>query len=282
MKNDGKNYEEFVGNLQQALLDSETVTNIKSVNIEKNKKIIDKNGISREFDLYWEYEIAGVIHKNIIECKDYMSKVSIDKIDALLGKLQDIPGIKPLFATKTGYQSGAEIKASQHDIDLLIVRESNDSDWEGQIKKIHLSINVQEPARILDFMPYVDKECLAENKSTIPNKVLDDEIFIDDLEKGEYYSLMELSSKLTPLNRGTIKKGVFEEVVEFKNGYILYDKLRLKLRAYKIKYEILEPIKTERIEDFSKEMIGVIEYLGRNYKKAIFNNGKIRKINKNN
>lgn len=60
----------------------------KNIEIERNKKIKDNYGIVREFDLYWEYELAGVIYKTIIECKDYASRVSIDKIDAFIGKLE--------------------------------------------------------------------------------------------------------------------------------------------------------------------------------------------------
>ena len=78
MANNGRLYENFVAELQQALIDSQMFMKTKSIKIEKNKSITDRCGISREFDLYWEYEFAGVIYKNVIECKDYESKISID------------------------------------------------------------------------------------------------------------------------------------------------------------------------------------------------------------
>ncbi|MFW3342258.1 restriction endonuclease [Aliarcobacter butzleri] len=277
MANNGRLYENFVAELQQALIDSQMFMKTKSIKIEKNKSITDRCGISREFDLYWEYEFAGVIYKNVIECKDYESKISIDKIDALLGKLHDIPGIKPIFATKTGYQRGAEKKAAQHNIDLLIVREQNDSDWEGKIRELQFMIHCQMPASILEFSPIVDKEWLDENKIDLTNycsKVFNDEVFIDDVDKGEKYSLLELSNKLTPLTDAPI--GIFENIVETKDAYIINDIFRLKLKGYKIKYEILPPIKTETIMDFSKELKGVIEYLGKNCKKGIFTDGNIK------
>lgn len=95
---DGKNYEIFVQRLQQALLDSELLTTQKNIKIERHKKIIDNCGINREFDLYWEYELTGVTYKTIIECKDYIRPVSVEKIDALIGKIRDIPDLKPVFA----------------------------------------------------------------------------------------------------------------------------------------------------------------------------------------
>jgi hypothetical protein len=129
MKNDGKSYEEFVAVLHQALLYSEDIGKHQNIEIQRNKKIVDSFGIKREFDLYWEYELAGITYKTIIECKDYSSTISIEKIDALIGKIRDIPDIKPVFATKKGYQSGARTKAEKNKVDLLIVREQNDSDW---------------------------------------------------------------------------------------------------------------------------------------------------------
>ncbi len=81
----GKDYEVFVQSLQQALLDSEAHFSLKNIKVERNKKIADSFGCIREFDIYWEYELAGIIYKTVIECKDYASKVSVEKIDALLG-----------------------------------------------------------------------------------------------------------------------------------------------------------------------------------------------------
>ena len=80
MHNDGKKYERFVAGLQQAIINSETITAQKNINIELNKKIIDNCGVEREFDLYWEYELGGITYKTIIECKDYNSDMSVENI----------------------------------------------------------------------------------------------------------------------------------------------------------------------------------------------------------
>jgi hypothetical protein len=135
------------------------------------------------------------------------------------------------------------------------------------------------PATIHEFMPIVDQQWLDDNNidiSTYQEKVLNSEVFIEDLENNEKYSLLELSSKITPLAEAPV--GVFENTVETKDAYIINNDLRLKLRGYKIKYEILPPLKSETVMDFSKELKGVIEYLGKNCKKAIFSDGNIRDI----
>ena len=93
---DGKNYEIFVQNLQQALINAEEFMSQNNIEIERNKKITDNCGIDREFDLYWEYEVAGLTYKTVIECKDYASTISVEKIDALIGKTKDIPDLIPV------------------------------------------------------------------------------------------------------------------------------------------------------------------------------------------
>ncbi|CAM1021537.1 hypothetical protein LOS07_07055 [Proteus mirabilis] len=110
-KNTGKEYEEFVGAIQQSLLNAEEMSHLKNILVEVNKKIEDRNGILRQFDVYWEFNYGGYDYKTVIECKDYTSTVTIDKIDAFIGKTQDIPGLRLIYATKTGYQSGTKKKS---------------------------------------------------------------------------------------------------------------------------------------------------------------------------
>ena len=95
--------------------------NKRNIVVERRKKIIDRSGNTREFDLYWEYELAGVTYKTVIECKDYATPISLEKIDALIGKIHDIPDLKPVFATKTGYQKGAKNKAESNGIELSLL-----------------------------------------------------------------------------------------------------------------------------------------------------------------
>ncbi len=284
MANTGKEYELFVVNLQQALLNAENITTQKNINVVVDKKILDNCGIERQFDIYWEYELGGFTYKTVIECKDYSSKVSIEKIDALIGKIRDIPDLKAVFATKTGYQSGARTKAEQNKIDILIVREQNESDWTDEegtplIKKICIDMHLCMPAHIHKFEPIIDGEWIKENISIdtsnpIRMSGLDNEIFIEDLNKQEKYSLHELSSKLSPLE--SKEYGVFEKVEKFENAFIYHQDLKFKLVGYKIEYSISNPINMPIEIDFSKELIGVVEYLQKGTKKSIFRDGIIK------
>ena len=124
--------------------------------------------VKREFDLYWEYEISGLTYKTVIECKDYKSRISIEKIDALIDKIRDLPDLKAVFATKTGYQSEVKPKAKFNKIDLLIVREKSDQDWQDEegnpfIKEIAINLEFISAARAISFLPLIDGNWAKEN-----------------------------------------------------------------------------------------------------------------------
>jgi hypothetical protein len=280
MANNGREYELFVAGIQQALLDAENITTQKNIKVEVNKIISDNCGIERQFDIYWEYELGGLSYKTVIECKDYNSNVSVEKIDALIGKIKDIPDLKAVFATKKGYQSGAKIKSDRNRIDLLIVREQNDSDWtdaDGNplIKTIVIDLYALIPAQINKFEPTLDDKWLKENNISKPPNIsgLNNEIFIEDVDKGESYSIYDLANKLVPLDDK--KYGVFGKEEKFENAFIKAKDVRLKMMSYKVEYVIAKPIHSTLEKDFSKEMIGVIEYLQKGTKKSIFKNGII-------
>lgn len=290
MANNGRDYETFVQKIQQALINSEEYLHQKNISIERNVKITDNCGIDREFDLYWEYELAGVTYKTVIECKDYASKISIDKIDSLIGKIRDIPDIKPIFATKTGYQSGAEQKAKHNKIELLIIREQIDDDWKDKdgnslIKEIHINMLIQSPAHIKAFSPKLDKDWIEQNTDIDSSKPismdgLTNEIFIKDNIKNEQYSIFDLEQRLTNIKEN--EYGDMSKVVEFNDGYISYKDKMLKIDSYKVDYTISKPYSMPIVIDYAKELIGVIEYVSRetNTSTAVFKDRIIKNWNK--
>lgn len=282
MSNDGKGYEQFVALLQQALLNAESITLQKNIEVQLNKKIIDSCGVEREFDLYWEYELAGITYKTVIECKDYDSRIPLEKIDALIGKIGDIPDLKAVFATKKGYQSGAKTKAEHNKIDLLIVREQNASDWQDVdgtplIKTIHINMIIQIPARITDFQPLIDGDWAKENlglDATVSMSGLNNEIFVEIEDTGEKYSLYDLQERLSPPEGSTY--GAFNKAERFKRGWIVGPDTKYKINGYNVSYTLSQPHEEPMVIDFSKELVGVIEYLQKGTKKSVFKKGIIK------
>lgn len=280
----GGDYEQFVQHLHQALLDAEMVGNQRNISVERNKKIRDNCGINREFDIYWEYELAGITYKTVIECKDYSSSVSVEKIDALIGKIRDIPDLKAVFATTNGYQSGAEKKAKANRIDLLIVREQRDDDWVSEdgtpyLKEIHIRAHAIMPVFIKEFSPSISRKWVEENTEIDPDSLShfsgpNNEIFIDDVANEDHYSLHELQIRLS--SKECEDYGEFESTEHFEDAYLICGERKLKLESYRIAYVRRAPIVTETVVDFSKELIGVIEYLGRGETTAVFKSRVVR------
>lgn len=268
-KNTGKSYEEFVRSLYQAILQSEELGfgGQRNIDVEINKILIDTNGIKRQFDIYWEYSLGGLTYKTVIECKDYNSKVSIEKIDALQGKLSDFPNLRGIFATKKGYQSGAEKKAIEKDIDLLIVREQNDSDWtdiDGQplVREIHIQMNAILPARIIGFDLQLPKEA-----TLPPTTAINNEVLITHNQTGESYTVYDL--QLTLMQGHHEEEGEFEKTMIFQ-GTVTMPSIEIPIEGYKVKYRIYRPAKSDLIIDFSEKLIGVIEYLNQGKKAKIY------------
>ena len=281
MKNTGESYEIFVKSLHEALLHLETLGIQKNIKIETRKKITDNCGIDREFDLYWEYELGGITYKTVIECKDYNSAVSVEKIDALIGKIKDLPDLKPVFATKIGYQSGAQKKAERNKIDLLVVRKPLDSDWVDEqgnplINKVQITIHIEKPAKIMSFVPKVSASVLKElnGNTSFSLSGNNNEIFINDGEKT--ITWLDLESELPLLHKDDF--GQFEETKIFsKQGEIKTPSFSLKIMGYTVKYEVEKPDEETMLIDASDAMYGVIEYLGKGKKTLFWKNGKIEK-----
>ncbi|QGN42777.1 hypothetical protein DD600_15100 [Enterobacter cloacae] len=288
-KNTGKAYEEFVGAIQQSLIQAEKISHLKNITVEVNKKIIDKNGIARQFDVFWEFTLGGYEYKTVIECKDYNSSVSIEKIDAFIGKTADIPGLRLIYATKTGYQSGAQKKAEQHKIDLLIVREADNEDWRAPdgtplIKIIQLNIVAITPPRITAFSPFIDATWLDSQKNLNIDAIesgfsqlLNNQIFILDKSSESKYSLLELANSLPAriqniqYGEGTYKEELDDAYLESENG-----ELNIKLRGFSLNYIYSKPAETFSTIDYSKDLLGIVQDYISGTKQIVYKDGVIK------
>ncbi len=271
-KNTGKEYEIFVADLCNAILNAELINGQKNIQVEVNKFLTGTNGIRRQFDIYWEYELGGFIYKNIIECKDYQTSISIDRIDGLVGKLRDFPDLKGIFATKNGYQSGAETKARQDGIELLIVRDENDTDWIDKngtplVKSIHLNINILHPVAITHF------NILGTTDFSLTCTAKSDEILIKNAQTGEEYDLFQLESQLNQ-NHNQEEYGIFKKE-EIFDGQLTYSNKEYPIKGYEVTYKQVPPIKMNT--KVTGSLFGVIEYLNQDKKIKVLENGTLIK-----
>ncbi|WP_420106561.1 restriction endonuclease [Herbaspirillum huttiense] len=251
-----------MGNLQQAILRAEEIGGHRNIKVQRNVKLFDRFGVEREFDLYWEYEFGGFVYKTVIECKDYASRISMEKIDALVGKIQDLPDVRAVFATRIGYQSGAEARAKAHKIELLIAREQSEVDWtlaDGTplVKEINIRTHALIPPRILEFNATFSRKWLEENTTYRDGDMpkfdgMNNETFIDDEAAGERYSIFELAEKLDAKDPGDPGEHTYSE--NFRSAFLEFNGTRVKLESYTLRY-IRLPIITNAIKiDIAKEL----------------------------
>ncbi|MCH7294070.1 restriction endonuclease [Acinetobacter higginsii] len=267
--NSGKSYEKFVQSLYQAILasDHSGLGGQKNIVVETNKLLTGNNGVEREFDIYWEFIQGAIIYKNIIECKDYNSRIKLEKIDALDSKLRDFPNLRGIFATTKGYQKGARAKALDRGIELLIIREQNEDDWVNKdgvplLKKINFRANAIHPARITNFHITLPKDAVLPQSTAINGDIL-----ISNLDNGDSYTVYDLQNTL--MKEHNLGAGDFEKEYIFKGKINLPDHEFL-IEGFHINYTILEPTVTEISIDFSEKLIGVIEFLNQGRKAKIY------------
>jgi predicted helicase len=114
MKNTGKQLERVVRLIEESYKDS------ANTHIFSNYKLPNKDGQEREIDILIISKINGFEVCIAIECKDYNSKVSVDKIDSFQGKCSRLPQIhRKIFVSANGYQKGAVLAANDFGIELL-------------------------------------------------------------------------------------------------------------------------------------------------------------------
>lgn len=114
MKNTGKQLERVVRLVEESYKDS------ANTQIFSNYKLPNKDGQEREIDLLIVSKINGFEICIAIECKDYNTRVSVDKIDSFQGKCSRLPQIhRKIFVSAKGYQKAAVTAANDFGIELL-------------------------------------------------------------------------------------------------------------------------------------------------------------------
>lgn len=205
-----------------------------------------------------------------------------------MGKIRDIPDLKPVFATKNGYQRGAEQKAKNNRVELLIVRQQNNSDWISEdgtpyLREIHIHSSINQWVEIVNFEPNIDGNWVKENTdidlSTLTTQIeSNNEIIIDDVGNGKRYSLYDLQQQLTNDYNNVKSYGEHCENFIFSEAYLETSLGRLKLLSLKLSFKLEPPIHNEpTVIDYSKQLVGVIEYLSRGHKTAVFKDRVVKK-----
>lgn len=232
-------YEKFTQEIYQTLINAQ---GINTIDVKHNIKLKGKSTQEHQIDVYWEYDIAGAIHKVAIECKNYNSEVSIGKVRDFYSVLSDLNGVNGIMVTKVGYQSGAKKYADFYGINLKELRFPNDKDWEGRVKTIVVKMNMILP-NIKQRIPLFDNEWVKANIKFPDNGQLTytlhgmaNEIQIFDDSDQPITNFHELDKKVP---HGWDAATGLEHTYIFDNAYLVVTSLgRVKIKGIKYVYDV--------------------------------------------
>lgn len=247
--NEAIQYEQLTQSIYQAILRNESSNNIQ---VEHNVDVIGRSGVAHQIDVLWRFKQAGIEHTVLIECKNYATRLTLEKVRNFFGVLHDVGNAQGLIVTKTGYQSGAAEFANYYGIGLKILRKPTDLDWQGRMKDIHIKIvaksvvstedkplSVQVKIKAKDNLQKVRLEKLNDagslNVPSVPDLCLLDENgqvaseemrwwlprqinTLDKEEGGPYTQNMKLEGKNIMINEGELD----EELVAIDELEITY------------------------------------------------------------
>lgn len=251
----GIEFEIFTKSLYQELLNQQDLKNLK---IEHDIKLKGNTTQEHQIDIYWEFEIAGITHKVAVECKDYKNVVSVGKIRDFYGVINDIEGIKGIFVTNKGYQSGAITYAQGKNIDLKVIKNKNITQSDFKDSGIITTLNLSMTMFIIENVKYnfiFDMQYLYQHnhKDNLTGSFSVDgntnEIFILDKNKKPLFSLQDFSHEIPrePTNSPNL---TFEKDLSHDFYFIDYPNRTLNLKINKIEviYDTVSSCETSILE----------------------------------
>ena len=261
MPKKGTEYELFVKAVYECL---NRADGLSDVQIQHDIKLVGAAGVEHQIDVFWTFKLGGVDYKVAVECKDFKSHVSKEKIEAFHSILHDIGNIHGIFASKVGFQSGAILYAQKYGIQLMEIRKPIDSDWKGRIKDIHVELCMRFIGKVTPKI-HINKTRAEEMNITLPVnnqfhmfsdqvRVEFGEMIVNEkvVENGGIKTVHELEQKL-PVGKPS-KDNKF--VYVFKDAMIYLDDVTLPVDGIEFTYDTHES--TEHIAIYGEDSIMAI------------------------
>ena len=252
-------YEQLTQTIYQAILNNDYGENVQ---VEHNVEVRGRSGVAHQIDVLWRFKLGNVKHTVIIECKNYASSLTLEKVRNFFGVLHDIGNAQGIIVTKTGFQSGAAEYANYYGIDLKLLKRPTDKDWEGRMKDLHLNIIAKSVASSKSKPLVVQMKLKAEDD--IQKKYLVDLIKGGNLavESGQELCLLDKNGNVCseemrwwlPKQIKVLDKeegGPYNQYIELDNKYVLVNQGRqdeqlIQVEGFDISYYV---------ESFSHEII---------------------------
>ena len=254
-------YELLAKEIYKSLLKADGIEN---VNVQHNIKLLGKSGCNHQIDVFWEFKLAGEVHKVAIECKNFAKEVSIAKVRDYFGVMYDIGNIKGIFASRKGFQSGAKKFADYYGISLKEIRQPEEEDWKGRLKTIHVEINVM-PTKVTGIHVEPDYEWLIKegiissedesDKIVIATNKLNTELFVYNEDGSIIKNFLDLENELPH----DYKEGKdFKFAHRFDNGFLDSNVGKIKIKFIGFIYDI-ENVSTDLILEADNIVSAIIK-----------------------
>lgn len=221
-----QDYERFVQKVCQMLLKAEGKHTTK---VERDVKLRGVSGQEHQIDVCWEYQQIGITYQTAVECKCYKRKVNIGKVRDFSGVLSDVPNLRGIFATRSGYQSGAVKFAKARGIELRIIREPEEQDYDWKflnIKYLAPYANVLwEKFHVIADLDWYKAQGLHPKDTKISGYGDGTDVFLEDRLTGKRKTMLdiqkELSTSAQNLTLGEQYCWIFPDVNEnFENTWL--------------------------------------------------------------
>ena len=252
-------YEQLTQSIYQAILQSDYGENIQ---VEHDVEVKGRSGVAHQIDVLWRFKLGNVKHTVLIECKNYASSLTLEKVRNFFGVLHDIGNVQGIIVTKTGFQSGAAEYANYYGIDLKLLRKPTDQDWDGRMKDLHINIIAKSVASSKSKPLMVQMKL--KSKDDIQKKYLEGLMEGGNLvvESGPQLRLLDKNGNVCseemrwwlPKHINVLDKeegGPYNQYIELDNKYVLinqgkYDEQLIQVEGFDISYYV---------ESFSHEII---------------------------
>lgn len=140
--NQSVEYEKLTQAIYQAILNKE---GLERISVEHNVNVEGRSKVSHQIDVLWRFKQAGVDHAVLVECKNYSSAITLEKVRNFFAVLHDIGNARGIMVTQVGYQSGVQRFAEHYGIDLKLLRKPTDADWQDRVRDIQVNLIAKAP-----------------------------------------------------------------------------------------------------------------------------------------
>ncbi|MDC0948374.1 restriction endonuclease [Gammaproteobacteria bacterium] len=231
-----------------------------------------KDGIDREFDIFWQFNHMGSNYSTVVECKNHNRPVDVQAIDAFVGKLAGFPSLKGIFVSRSGFSKNAVKAADRNGVELIVSRQASDFDFDGRVQILKVKLVAISVPRVVGIRAQpIDPQYLGKNL-LFTNFA---EIYVD---KAKYATLQSLADKkrrnVTALENETIIERFPDQNAVLRDNTGTHEAVELAISEINIDIVHQPNAESEVVMDFADHIEAIIEsFDSSNFKYAVLRNG---------